>query len=129
MTVQTEAPKDASLLAETATYWDASKEGRLVIKKCENCGEMHFYPRDICPHCFSPNTTWIDSPGRGEILSYSVMRRADPVYVVAYVTLEEGVSMLTNIVTDDFEALQIGMPVKVAFQERGDQIAPVFLPV
>lgn len=111
---------------ETAAYWAAAARGELLLKSCRSCGEAHFYPRSICPHCFSADTEWVAAAGTGEIYSFSVMRRADPPYVIAYVTLAEGVGMLTNIVDCDPDAVRIGAAVRVAFAERDGRTAPVF---
>ncbi len=67
--------------------------------------------------------------GRGTIYSYSVMRRAPVPYAIAYVTLEEGVTMMTNIVDCDFDALRIGQPVRVVFKPTdGGPPVPMFTP-
>ena len=59
---------------ETEAYWAAAKEGKLILKKCNACGETHFYPRAICPHCLSGDTEWYEASGKGTIYTYSVMR-------------------------------------------------------
>ncbi len=51
-------------------------QGKLLIKKCTACGEPHFYPRNICPFCFSDKTEWVEASGNATIYTYSVMRRA-----------------------------------------------------
>ena len=102
--------------AENKVYFDATAEGKLLIKKCASCGEFHHYPRALCPYCFSDRTEWRDAKGTGTVYTYSVLRRGVPVpYCIAYVTLDEGVSMLTNIVDCDLDALGIGMKVRVVF--------------
>ncbi|WP_417426807.1 Zn-ribbon domain-containing OB-fold protein [Hoeflea sp.] len=114
---------------ETTDYWSAAEVGKLLLKSCRSCGEVHFYPRSICPHCFSPDTEWVASDGRGEIYAFTVMRRADPPSVIAYVTLAEGVTMLTNIIDCDEDGLSIGDAVTVDFAVREDRTVPVFKPV
>ena len=114
---------------ETKPYWDAAANGHLLIKKCNACGEPHFYPRSICPFCFSGDTTWVAASGKGTIYSYSVMRRAPAPYVVAYVTLAEGPTMITNIVDCDLNAVKIGQAVKVTFKPSdGGPPVPMFTP-
>lgn len=113
--------------AETQAYWEAAAASRLLVKQCRACGKPHFYPRSQCPHCRSHDTEWKDASGRGRIYSYTVARRANPVTAVAYVTLDEGVTMFTNLVDCDFDALKIGQPVKVAFRKGDDGLTrPVF---
>jgi uncharacterized OB-fold protein len=63
---------------------------------CNACGKIHFYPRSICPFCFSDETHWLESKGVGAIYSYSIMRRGGSPYALAYVTLDEGPTLTTD---------------------------------
>ncbi|MBT6387758.1 MAG: DNA-binding protein [Alphaproteobacteria bacterium] len=120
---------EPSINMETEAYWDATKQDKLLLKSYEDCGETHWYPRAICPHCSSSNTVWFEASGKGKIYSFSVMRRAEIPYVMAYVTLAEGVTILTNIVECDFETLEIDQDVEVVFRAtEGDQALPLFRP-
>ena len=106
---------------ENARFFDAANEGRLLVGKCNACGEYHFYPRVLCPHCFSDRTEWVPAKGSGVIYTYSTMRRGVPVpYTIAYVTLDEGVAMMTNIVDCDTDALNIGDKVRLVFKLAED---------
>jgi len=114
---------------ESAPYWAALKERRLILKHCRDCGRHHFYPRALCPHCHSDALEWSDARGTGSIYSYTVARRpagpafkADAPYVVAVVELDEGARMMTNIVTDDVESVRIGQRVVAAFEAVTDEI-------
>lgn len=113
----------------TEAYWNAAREGVLRIRRCTSCGQVHFYPRPQCPFCLG-DTEWVDASGRGTIYSVSVTRKAGPIaYAIAYVTLEEGVTMLTNIVDGDLDALAIGQPVQVTFKPaEGGWMIPMFRP-
>jgi len=115
--------------AETQAYWDAAAKGKLLVRKCTSCGELHHYPRTICPFCFSDQTEWTPAKGTGTIYSYSVMRRAEVPYAIAYVTLDEGPSMMTNLVQCDFDTLRIGQRVKLVFTPtEGGPPVPTFTP-
>lgn len=119
-----------SINMETEEFWAATKDGKLLLKKCNACGKTHYYPRAICPSCLSGDTEWYEASGKGTIYTFSVMRRAKIPYVIAYVTLAEGVTMMTNIVECDFDALEIGQEVEVTFRAtEGDQALPVFRPL
>jgi uncharacterized OB-fold protein len=114
---------------ETRHFWDAAARGALLLKRCRACGSAHYFPRPLCPFCMSGETEWIEASGKGEIYSFSVMRRAAQPYAIAYVTLAEGVTMMTNIVDCDFDALRIGMRVVVAFRPSdGGPAVPMFRP-
>lgn len=115
---------------EAKPFFDAAAERRLAIKYCNACSQYHHYPRTLCPFCFSDRTEWREAKGTGTIYSYSVLRRAGPEpYCVAYVTLDEGPAMFTNIVDCDFDTVRIGQRVNVAFTAAdGGQALPVFTP-
>ncbi|RDE04881.1 Zn-ribbon domain-containing OB-fold protein [Sphingomonas aracearum] len=112
---------------ETQAFWDAAAEGRLLLKHCLACGETHYYPRSLCPFCFSDRTEWREAAGTGEIYTVSVMRRgAGAPYAVAYVTLDEGPRMLTNL-RGDLDAFRIGDRVRVSFEATdGGPTVPMF---
>ena len=60
---------------ENERYFEAAKQGTLLIGKCIDCGALHFYPRVLCPHCLSDKTEWVAAKGIGTIYSHSTMRR------------------------------------------------------
>ncbi len=112
---------------DSAFYWESAAKDRLVLRKCNACGKTHFMPRYMCPSCWSTDLEWIEACGAGVVHSYSVIHRAsvpefrDRVpYVLAMIDLAEGVQMITNIVGDDALCVQIGDPVQVCFEQRGE---------
>jgi len=111
-------------------YFEAAAQGQLLLKKCNDCNEVHHFPRGICPFCFSTNLDWTEAKGGGTIYSYSVTRRAGPIpYCIAYVTLDEGVTVLTNIVDCDLDTVKIGQKVKLTFKKTENGTAmPMFAP-
>ncbi len=121
--------RDPNPTPETAEFWHAAARGELLVRRCRGCGKAHWYPRNICPFCMSADTDWIAGNGRGVIYSFSVMRRTDPSFVMAYVTLSEGPTMMTNIVDCDPAGLRIGDAVEVAFiRSEGGFAIPCFRP-
>jgi uncharacterized OB-fold protein len=115
---------------ETQTFWSAARDGRFVVPTCTACGKAHWYPRAVCPFCGSETIDWRAASGQGSIYTFSVMRRAKEPYAIAYVTLAEGPTMMTNIVDCDFDALRVGLPVAVVFKATEDgPPVPMFKPV
>lgn len=121
---------------ETRPYWEGAAEGKLLLRACNDCGLVFHYPRTLCPDCFSENVEWTEADGTGEVYSYSVT----PVVgnwpedklplVVAYVELDEGPRMMTNVVDCEPEDVTVGGRVEVRFVETETDIAiPVFTPV
>lgn len=114
---------------ETESFWDAAENDNFLLKTCGDCGKAHWYPRIICPLCGSDNTSWKSASGRGTVYSYSEMQRTETPYVLAYVQLEEGPIMMTNLIDYDPATLKIGTPVQVLFQRTPDgRKMPVFKP-
>jgi uncharacterized OB-fold protein len=121
---------------ESRPFWDAAKEGRLMIQRCDACGAAQHYPRPFCVSCWSDQVRWEEASGRGTLYTYSTVYVNDlppfgdrlP-YVAAAVDLEEGPRLMTNIVGVDPSELRVGMAVQVDFQPLNDEItAPVFRP-
>lgn len=122
--------RDPNLNPGDQPYFDAAGQGKLMLKKCNDCGEVHHYPRALCPFCWSDKVEWFQAKGTGQIYTYSVTRRGGPTaYCIAYVTLDEGPKMMTNIVDCDLDTVRIGQKVKVVFKksENGTSV-PMFAP-
>jgi uncharacterized OB-fold protein len=122
--------RDPAINPGDGPYFDAAAQGKLLVKKCNDCGEYHHYPRPFCPFCFSEKVEWVEAKGTGEIYTYSVTRRGGPVpYCIGYVTLDEGPKMMTNIVDCDLDSVKVGQKVKVVFKktENGFSV-PMFTP-
>lgn len=114
---------------EVREFWDAAAEGRLLVRTCGDCGRAHWYPRVICPLCGSPNTRWQPAGGGGTLYAFSPARRAEPPYVLAYVTLDEGPTLMTNVVDASPDTLRIGQRVQVRFQPTAEgRSLPFFAP-
>jgi len=126
------------VLPEVKPFWDATAQGKLLLPQCEDCQAVIWYPRPFCPECASTRVRWIEASGRGTVYSFTVNRRGQAdlpayrdagVYVLAYVELEEGPRVMTNIVDCDPDAVRIGQPVSVVFHATGEGTAlPRFRP-
>ena len=118
------------VLPESQAFWTAADEGRLLLKKCNDCGEVHHYPRDICPHCLSADTAWVQASGQGTVYSFSTMGKGEAAYTLAFVTLDEGVTLMTNLVDCDPAQVSIDDTVQVVFKPtEGGPAVPRFTPV
>lgn len=116
---------------ETAPFWDAAAEGRLVLPRCDRCGEWVWYPRRFCPACASRDVTWTAVSGRGTVYSHTTIAKGPGPYgrvgeyVLAYVELEEGPRLLTNVVGIEPGAVTVGLAVVAVFDPAGDHDALV----
>lgn len=119
--------------ADSQEFWDAMQQEKLLLQECGDCGALDFMPRHMCPVCWSPNRKWREASGEGTVHSFSIVRRASSPafaprtpYVVALIDLSEGPRMPTALIGDDVLSVAIGDPVKMTFEERGDQKLAVF---
>lgn len=116
-----------TLYPDAQPYWDGAREGRLMIKRCLDCGQAHHYPRPHCPFCGSANTEWLPTSGDATVYSFSIVRAAPRPTAVAVVELPEGPRLTTTIVNADVHALAIGEPVRVTTIPGENGLAvPVF---
>ena len=124
---------------ESDFYWEKCKEGELWLRHCRACDQSYFYPRDICPLCFSRDTDWVQTDGRATLHTFAIVHRApipafrDRVpYITAVVEFPGGARMATNLVEvePDPQVVKCGMAVEVVFEELDENISlPQFRPV
>jgi len=111
---------------ESRGYWEGAGRGELVIQRCEECGTTQHKPRGLCVTCLSDHVEHVVASGRGHVHTFTVthqnqmpaFRDACP-YVLAYVELEEGPRLLTNIVGCEPADVRIGLPVVADFAASG----------
>jgi len=123
----------------TAPFWASAKAHALEIQRCNSCGNALFYPRGLCPTCFSSELTWQPISGKGVVHAFTIVYRhpspafqADIPYVVALIELDEGVRMMSNLVgvPADPEHVKVGLPVEIVYEDINDEITlPKFRPV
>ena len=124
-----------TITALTAPFWEAAEKGRLLIQRCEACGEALFYPRAQCPHCWSLRLKWLEASGRGRLKSFSVVHRPghpgwQPVapYTVGLVELDEGPTMLSFILPSDSAEHHVSEKLVLAPTRIGSRLMPAFRP-
>jgi len=123
---------------DTQPFWDATREYKLMYQVDKDTGDVVFYPRRHNPQNGSTNLEWRESKGEGTIYTFSVVRqnrhpafRDLGAYAVAYVDLDEGFRMMTNIVgiDDPTTGIKIGQRVKLRWEDQEGGIAlPMFEP-
>lgn len=120
----------------TRPYWEAARDGRLVIQRCDSCGASWHPPLPACPRCHGTGLGWRDVCGDGTVYSCTVVRHATHValadkipYVIAIVELAEGPRVVANVTGCPPEDVRVGMPVRLRFTQVTDEITlPVFQP-
>ena len=122
--------------ATTLPWWQAAAEHRLVVQRCTACQHTRHPPAPICPECRSTESDWKELPGRGEVYTYTIVHRPiaagqELPYIVAVIALENagGLRMISNLVGMSPDALVIGMPVEVVWEDMSADLAiPRFRP-
>jgi uncharacterized OB-fold protein len=116
-------------------FWDAAKKHELVAYRCLNCGA--YYPQVTeCPACRTPRMEWVKVSGKGEVFTFCIFHqlyhpawKADLPYNVAWIKLQEGPLLMTNIIECRNEDIRIGMPVEVVFDDVTNEVTlPRFRP-
>lgn len=108
-------------------FWEATRRGELLAKRCTACGELHYYPRMHCPFCGSDKTEWRPLAGTGRVYSFSIVARSPRPMAPAIVETPEGLRIHTVIVDADVQALRIDDPVTLRFVNTQDgPPAPAF---
>jgi len=123
-----------AVTGDTAFFWEALAEHRLLIQRCAGCGALRHPPRPMCPRCHSLEWDVIESSGLGTVYSCVIPHHPplpwfpDP-FVVALVDLDEGTRLVTNVVGIEPEAVAVGMRVRVRFEHFDDGLVlPLFEP-
>ena len=110
----------------TRAFWAATAEGRFMLQKCVACGCIQWFPRNYCAECSQNEFSTFDCSGKGVVYSYTVIRKVANAYkeatpfVVAYVELEEGPRVMTNIVECKPDDVSVGMKVEMVFHDTGE---------
>lgn len=115
----------------TAPFWAATRDGRLSLPRCANCGYLQWPPEPLCPECQHRERTWQQFPAEGTLWSFAVYHRAlDPAfsddlpYAVGLVELDCGRKMY-GLMVGDQSRLQIGRRVEGVFERVNDDVTLV----
>jgi uncharacterized OB-fold protein len=117
-------------------FFEAAKRHELVVQRCRQCGTHRFPAREICSSCLSRDAEWVRVSGEGEVFSYNVMHQVyhpgfagEVPYAVVVVKLKEGAKMNSNLLGITPHDIEIGMPVRVVFEDISDEVTlPKFVP-
>ena len=119
----------------TRPYWEAAKEGKLAIQRCQSCGTYNHPPVFLCKNCTDPNAELVAEPvsGKGTLRQWyvchdtSVEGWEDHVpYAVLAVELDEQPNLLvmSNLLNHEYdelgEGIEIGMRLEVVFDKAND---------
>ncbi len=110
----------------TKQFWDATTRGEFLLQRCDACDTVIWFPKKHCPECAATGLSTFAASGNGTVYSHTVIRKvaneykAATPFVVAYVELDEGPRVMTNIVDCDPESVTVGMRVRMVFHDTGE---------
>jgi uncharacterized protein len=122
---------------ETAPFWDAARQGRLLVERCSSCGAESFPPRGMCRTCRSRATEPVEITSRGHVYSFTVNHQRwlpglEVPYAIVLVEFTDhpGVRVVGRLRGCPPEAAAIGLEVDVGFEEGpGGFAIPSFVAV
>lgn len=122
---------------ETEPFWEAARQGRLLVERCTACGAESLPPRGICRTCRSRSTEMVEITGRGEVYSLTVNHQRwlpdlEVPYAVVLVEFPDhpGVRVVGRLRGCDPEDAAIGMAVDIGFEPGpGGYTIPSFVAV
>lgn len=115
---------DVTVTADTQRFWTELGSGRITIPWCNSCNTHVWFPKPVCPACLSPVTDERTLAGEGVVYSFSIVHRGvselsvDGPYVLAYVSLDGGPTVLSNLVGPGMSDVAIGDRVRLAAPDR-----------
>ena len=105
-------------------FWDACRRHEFLLPWCTHCHRAYLPPSPLCPYCFEDQVQWQHASGRGVIASYVIVHQRwfpsfadDLPYNVVQVELEEGPRLTSTVIGLSYDALHVGLPVHVEFDE------------
>ena len=114
----------------TEPFWNACREGRLVLQSCSDCGQYQHPPEFLCHHCLSEHMGWQEVADTGTI--YSLINVTHPVYpgtdkLLPYnVVIVEvdgcGIRLFGNVLGARFDELSLGAPVRLCPDPVADDV-------
>lgn len=124
---------------QTRPFWDAAREGRLVMQTCRHCGTVSFPPKPWCIECGSRDIDWADVGPGGTVYSFTISRSVAmnwPAWqeqlpiVLALVDVDNGARVYAQVIDCSPEDIAIGLRLEAVFVELGkDMKIPKFRPV
>ncbi|NYT60291.1 OB-fold domain-containing protein [Alcaligenaceae bacterium] len=123
---------------QSRPFWEATRERRFILPRCDHCGAYHTYFEPWCSNCGKEGVHWEQLSGRGRIWANCRFHKQyfpgfEEPYNVVMVQLEEGPRLMSNIVDTahgTLDEMPIGMEVEIVFEDVTDEVTLVkFKPI
>ncbi len=100
-------------------FWNATREKKLLLQYDKVAGKFQFYPRATSIFTGKrSNLEWREATGKGAVFSYTIARvvrepfKGHEPFIIAIVTLDEGVNVMGDMVNCTLEQMKTGLRVK-----------------
>lgn len=117
---------------EEQPYWEAARKEKLILQRCNDCGNCWYPVGPVCPKCLSNDFRWDEMSGNGIVRGLVVYHKAfnpwfaDKLpYAVALVELPEGPRLTTNLRGISPEEASIGLPVQATYEHVNAEVSLV----
>ena len=112
-------------------FWEAAKQHKLVVQRCQECSYFNHPPRLACDACQSQQLQFEPVSGQGTIYTFTVMHQPNIAgfedqipYINILVELEEQplLFMVSNLPDSEKDKVRIGGQVEAYFEDVNDEI-------
>lgn len=113
-------------------FWEGLKEEKFLIQKCNDCNEIFFPSRILCPKCMSENIEYMESSGKGTLYAFTEVRAKTPgfktPFIVGLIELEENPGRFFTRIVASYDSLKIGQRMKVKYVHQKMFSVHTFIP-
>jgi len=112
-------------------FWEAAKQHKLVVQRCQECSYFNHPPRLACDACQSQQLQFEPVSGQGTIYTFTVMHQPNIAgfedqipYINILVELEEQplLFMVSNLLDSEKDKVRNGGQVEAYFEDVNDEI-------
>lgn len=112
----------------TGPFWDGARRRKLMLQYDPVSRRYQFWPRACSLRTGRRNLRWREATGRGALYSFTETHvpaagfEGRTPYLVGLVELDEGVRIVANLVNVQPGAVEIGMRLRVAWEELSEDL-------
>ena len=104
------------------SFYKFCTEKKLMGVRCAKCEKVTVPPRPICAYCGNTDLGWVELPGRGRLVTYTVIHVAPPQfealapYAIGIVEFAGGMRLPGMMKNVKLDGLKIGMELQTEFE-------------
>ena len=129
MSVETYTKPTPQMEPEAMPFWEYLRQHEMHIQNCHSCKKWFFPPSTHCPNCLTREVPWKPVAGTGKVWAWVTMHQSyrpaykeEVPYNLSIIELDEGAKVWANVVECQPENVQIGMNVRVRYDDVTDDL-------